>query len=304
MNDRFLSLQLFVRVARTGSFSAASREFGVSQPTASRMVATLEKKVGVALLTRTTRAVTLTEAGADYLIRAELILAALDEADHAARGGGELRGTLRIAASPSLATRSIMPILHRFSDPHPALRIEFILSDAREDLIGESVDIAVRTGALHDSSAVAKRIGVNPRVVVASPSYLTRAGIPQTPPELAEHTVILAPPGRTPDAWSFTRAGKTLSVRVEGRFILNGSEAATAAAVNGLGILSCGFFGVMDELRRGALVRLFTDWEMGSAEVNIILPAGRAAKPSARAFTDFLAHEFQALHPASDGSMQ
>src|SRR6201997_2904765 len=134
MNDRFFSLLLFVRVARTGSFSAAGRELGLSQPTASRIVAALERKVGAALLTRTTRAVTLTEAGADYLARAEVILTALDEADHAARGTGELRGILRVATSPTFASRTVMPRLIHFSDQHPKLRIEFSLDDARHDL--------------------------------------------------------------------------------------------------------------------------------------------------------------------------
>src|ERR1700748_1944079 len=157
MNDRFFSLQLFTRVARTGSFSAAGRDMGISQPTASRIVAALEKKVGVALLTRTTRAVTLTEAGTDYLVRAEEILAALDEADHAARGTGELRGILRIAASTSFAVRSVLPRLARFTDMHPKLRIEFILNDEKQDLIGDAVDVALRIGALADSAATAKK---------------------------------------------------------------------------------------------------------------------------------------------------
>jgi DNA-binding transcriptional LysR family regulator len=136
MNDRFESLQLFVRVARTGSFSVAGRELGITQPTASRTLAALEKKVGTALFTRTTRAVTLTEAGADYLARVEAILASLDEADHAARGTGELRGILRIAASTSFAVRTVIPRLQAFKDKHPQLRLELILNDEKQDLIG------------------------------------------------------------------------------------------------------------------------------------------------------------------------
>src|ERR1700744_3147441 len=124
MNDRFTSMQLFVRVARSGSFSTAAHEMGMTQPTASRIVVALEKQVGGALRTRSTRAVTLTEAGADYLARAEAILAALDEADHAARGTGELRGTLRIALSTSFAVRSVLPRLKPFSQQHPRLRME------------------------------------------------------------------------------------------------------------------------------------------------------------------------------------
>src|SRR6202000_1118825 len=133
MNDRFTSMQLFVRVARSGSFSTAAHEMGMTQPTASRIVAALEKQVGVALLMRSTRAVTLTEAGADYLARSEAILAALDEADHAARGTGELRGTLRVATSPVFASRTVMPRLAEFADKHPKLRIEFALEGARHE---------------------------------------------------------------------------------------------------------------------------------------------------------------------------
>src|SRR3984893_10076577 len=134
MNDRFFSLQLFARVARTGSFSVAGREMGVSQPTASRIVAALEKQVGVPLLVRTTRAVTLTEAGSEYLSRIESILAALEEADHAARGTGELRGILRVASSSAFARICVLPRLARFTDLHPGLRVEFIINDDRQDL--------------------------------------------------------------------------------------------------------------------------------------------------------------------------
>src|ERR1700754_2365969 len=191
MNDRFSSMQLFVRVARSGSFSTAAHEMGMTQPTASRIVAALEKQVGVALLLRSTRAVTLTEAGVDYLARSEAILAALDEADHAARGTGELRGTLKGATSPTLASRTIMPRLATFADLHPKLRIEFALDDARHDLIGDSVDVAVRIGALNDSTAVARTIGTVHRVLVAAPLYLARAGTPSVPSEITQHALIV-----------------------------------------------------------------------------------------------------------------
>jgi DNA-binding transcriptional LysR family regulator len=295
MNDRFLSLQLFARVARSGSFSIAGREMGVSQPTASRIVAALEKRIGVALLVRTTRAVTLTEAGSDYLSRIEPILAALDEADHAARGTGELRGLLRIATSSAFAVRAVLPRLARFTDRHPELRVEFTLNDDRQDLVGESVDLALRVGVLNDSTAVAIKIGTVRRVVVAAPAYLGRTGVPKVPTDLAEHTIILGPAGRVMAGWTFRRKGKASSVRVRGRFILNGSDAAAAAAVAGLGILSTGELSVMNELDAGRLVRVLPDWEMGSADINIVLPAGRAAKPSARAFADFMSAELREL---------
>lgn len=295
MNDRFTSMQLFVRVARTGSFSVAAREMAMTQPTASRIVTALEKQVGVALLLRSTRAVTLTEAGVDYLARSEAILAAIDEADHAARGTGELRGTLRVATSPVFATRTIMPRLAKFADQHPKLRIEFALDDARRDLIGDSVDVAVRIGTLDDSTAVARKIGVVHRVLVAAPSYLARAGTPLVPSELAGHALIVGPAGRSSEGWSFRKEGKATSVRVQGRFIINATETAAAAAVAGLGIYSTGQRSVEAELQAGAIVRVLSDWEIGSSEINVILPAGRAAKASARAFADFIAAQVREI---------
>lgn len=295
MNDRFISMQLFVRVARSGSFSGAAREMGMTQPTASRIVAALEKQVGAVLLTRSTGVVTLTEAGADYLARSEAILAALDEADHAARGTGELRGTLRGAASPSFAIRTIMPRLAPFIEQHPNLRIAFTLDDARQDLIGESNDVAVRIGTLEDSAAVARRIGTVRRVLVAAPACLARAGTPRAPSELDGHTLIVGPAGHSSVAWSFRKEGKSTSVRAEGRIVIDLAEAATAAAIAGVGVLSTGQGGVQAEIDAGSLVRLLQDWEMGKSDINVILPAGRAAKASARAFADFIAMQVREI---------
>jgi DNA-binding transcriptional LysR family regulator len=295
MNDRFFSLQLFARVARLGSFSIAGREMNVSQPTASRIVASLEKQLGVALLTRTTRGIALTEAGAEYLARTDAILAALDEADHAARGTGELRGVLRVATSTSFAIRSILPRLARFTDQHPALRMEFMLTDEKQDLVGDSVDVALRIGSLADSSAIARKVGVNRRALAASPGYLAKAGTPRVPADLTEHAIILGPAGRGSDAWTFKKSRKSIVVRVDARFVLSSGEGATAAAVADLGIVSAGFFGMLKEFETGALVLVLPDWEMSSADINVVMPAGRAAKPSARAFADFVAAELSGL---------
>ncbi|WP_022978245.1 LysR family transcriptional regulator [Nevskia ramosa] len=287
MNNRFFSLRLFSRVARLRSFSLAGRELGLSQPSSSRIISELEKEVGATLLTRTTRGVTLTEAGRDYLDRIEPILIALEEADHAARGTGELRGILRIAVSTPIAVRELAPRLPAFMDRHPALRVSLQMSDQRQDLVNESIDVGLRFGVLTDSNAVAQPLGQSRRLLVASPAYLARAGTPESPGELASHSLIVGPSGATPAGWSFQRNGRTTSIRAEGRLIATVNEGATAAAVAGLGIMSTLEWGCRAELASGALVEVMVDWKMETVDIHAVFPAGRAAKPSARAFVDY-----------------
>ena len=288
MVDRLAALKLFSRVARTGSFSRAGRERGLSQPSVSRIIASLEHEVGAALLVRTTRALSLTEAGADYLQRIEPILLELEEADHAARGTGELRGSLRIGLSPSFAIREVIPRLPEFMARHPALKVDLSMHDQRQDLIGEDVDLALRFGMLADSTATARRIGSNPRVLAASPAYLERAGTPSSPADLVRHAVIVGPAGQLPGGWSFERDGRSVAVLVDGRLSTNSNEGAVAAAVAGLGVVSTGYWGSRQELEDGRLTLLLPDWRREPVELNAVYAAGRAAKPAARLFTDFL----------------
>jgi DNA-binding transcriptional LysR family regulator len=288
MADRLAALKLFSRVARTGSFSRAGRERGLSQPSVSRIIANLEHEVGAALLVRTTRALTLTEAGADYLQRIEPILLEVEEADHAARGTGELRGSLRIGLSPSFAIREVIPRLPEFMARHPALKVDLSMNDQRQDLIGEDVDLALRIGELADSTATARRIGSNQRVLAASPAYLERAGTPSSPAELTRHAVIVGPAGQIPGTWSFQKDGRSVSILVESRLTTNSNEGAVAAAVAGLGVVSTGYWGSRQELEDGRLAPVLPDWRREPVELNAVYAAGRAAKPAARLFTDFL----------------
>ncbi len=261
------------------------------------MISVLERELGAALFTRTTRAVALTEAGADFLARIEPILAALDEAEHTVRGTGELRGVLRVGISSSFAIREVAPRLPRFVVKHPALRIELLTDDLRQDFVNEGIDVGLRFGVLSDSTAVARRVGTWTRVIVASPAYLERAGVPQTPADLAAHSAIVGPstivgPSHPSPAWTIRKDGRATSVQVDGRLTATINEVATAAAVAGLGLASMASFGCRKEIEEGALVRILPDWDMGSVELHAVFPGGRAAKPSARAFSDFLAAEF------------
>jgi DNA-binding transcriptional LysR family regulator len=292
MHDHLFALRLFVRVAHKGSFSAAGRELKIPQPTVSRLIAQLEQEIGAALLTRTTRAVTLTEAGREFLSRIESVLAALDDAEQTARGVGKLRGVLRVGLSSSLAIRGLMPRLQRFMDLHPDLRVELLLDDARQDLVTEGVDIGLRFGSLPDSSAVAQRLGAVERVIVASPAYLARAGTPRTPDELAQHSIVAGPGGKAA-SWSFSKDGRQHTVRVDGRLSVSQNEVATSAAINGMGIVSMSLGACTKELNEGALVRVLPGWDMGRIDLHAVFAAGRAAKPSARALAAYLSQNLQ-----------
>lgn len=297
MNDSLSTLRLFVRIAHRGSFSVGARELNVPQPTASRTIAALERELGTALLVRTTRAVSLTDAGADFLARIEPILAALEEAEHAVRGTGELRGVLRVGLSSSFALREVVPRLPAFLARHPALRVDLLADDSRQNLVGEGVDVALRFGALTGASATARRISTWPRILAASPAYLAREGAPNAPEELARHAMIIGPAAQG-GAWSFRKDGRETSVRVRGRVTVTLNEVATAAAVAGLGVASMTLGACRKELGDGSLIRLLPEWDMGTIELSAVFAAGRAAKSSARAFSKFLFAEFASAETA------
>lgn len=284
-----LTLRLFVRVAHSSSFSRAGREFGLSQPSASRIIAQLEHDIGATLFVRTTRAVTLTEVGAEYLRRIEPLLVSLEEADHAARGSDELRGVLRIALSSSFSVREVIPRLPRFMHMHPRLRIDLLIDDRHQELVSEGVDIALRFGTLTDSTATARRLGARHRLLVASPAYLHRAGSPVVPADLVSHAIIIGPAATRPGNWTFRNATGTTAIQLEGRLNVSTNEAAVAAAAAGIGIATTALWGCRAELEKGALTAVLPDWKMDLVELHAVFPAGRATKPAARAFSAYLA---------------
>src|SRR3984893_11380492 len=219
MSDRLFALRLFARVARKGSFSAPGGELNIPQCANRATIATLEREIGAALFVRTTRALTLTDAGLDFLARIEPVLAELDEAEHAARGTGELRGILRIGLGTNFAVRDVIPRLSDFMSRHPALRIDLMMGDQREDLVAEGVDVALRFGPLSDSTATVRRILAWPRVLAASRAYLDTAGPPLAPADLAQHAIILGP-ASLGGHWSFRKGEAATSFQVEGKLTI------------------------------------------------------------------------------------
>ncbi|MEM9449794.1 MAG: LysR family transcriptional regulator [Cyanobacteria bacterium P01_E01_bin.6] len=293
MSDRISTLRLFCRVAATGSFTAAGQEIDLSQPSVSRIISNLEKDLGAALFVRSTHAVKLTEAGADYLARIEPILSALDEANHLVRSDGKLQGRLRVGSANSFAARELIPRLPDFLAQHSDLNIDLVLTDAFQDLIDQGIDVALRFGQLRDSTMVARRLGVKPRLLAASPAYLAKSGTPKTPADLAGHQVIIGPSSMGSTGWNFQKDGKTLSVRVEGQLMVTVNEASTVAAVAGMGIISTSLWGCRAEIESGELVQILEDWEIGTSEMSALLAGGRSAKPSAHAFVDYLVESFR-----------
>lgn len=300
MSDRLLELRAFVRAAETGSFSQTAREFGLSQPSVSRMVAALEERLGVRLLLRTTRQVTPTEGGATFLARARQLLADLEEAEGEARGSDSLSGTLRIAMPGAFGIREVVPRLPAFLASHPQLRAEFLVSDRMEDLVAEGVDLALRFGPLADSGFGARRLARAPRHVVASPVYLAARGTPVTLAELAAHDCLFGPGGAGRAGWSFSRDGAEASVTVAGRVQIASADGVVACARMGLGIAVASRWMCRAEIESGELVVILEQYRLQPAEVFAVFPAGRRPSPKARAFSDYLAAQLgDSLRPLS-----
>lgn len=292
-----LTFRLYTRVARLGSFSAAARESGLAQSQVSRMVAELEAGLGARLLTRTTRAVVPTEAGLEFLVRMEPILAAIDDAENSVRETGELRGVLRLAMPSTMATRVIMPRLSAFTDRHPLLKLDIMLDDRWQDMIREAVDVGIRVGSLPDSTGTARLIGKMHRVVVASPAYLERYGVPAAPEELAAHRVVGGPAGAHANSWKFERDGEIESIDLHSHVSTNDTAGALAAALAGLGIVSTTSWACHLELGTGALVQLLPEWKMAELPVHAYFPMGRTTRMAGRAFVEFVAEELERVPP-------
>ena len=289
MSDRLRELSVFVRAGETGSFSRVAREFGVSQPSISRMVASLEARLGAKLLLRTTRRITLTDTGRVFLERARQIIGDLDDAENAARGADSLRGTLRVALSGAFGIREVIPRLPGFVEQHPKLGVELMMSDGLEDLVAQGVDMALRLGALADSGFGARLLGKAPRLAVASPTYLARRGTPQIPADLVRHDCILGPGLSDRAGWHFIRAGRSASVAVKGPIRIALADGVVACAKAGLGIALASRWMCRAELDAGELVAILADYQLEGVDLHAVYPGGRRPSLKARALSDYLA---------------
>ncbi|MEJ2623776.1 MAG: LysR family transcriptional regulator [Pseudolabrys sp.] len=298
--DRIASLEVFAKVAATGSLSAAGRALGLSQTMVTKHVAALEARLGTKLFHRTTRRLSITETGQRYLDSIERILAELEAADSAvAADRFEPRGVLRLNAPVSFGAWQIAPLLDEFSRRHPRLQVELGLNDRLVDLAEEGWDMAVRIGTLADSSLIARRIAPCRSVVAAAPAYLAAHGTPKTVAELAQHNCLGYTLAHSSGVgrWPFGEPNETV-VQVSGNLRANNGDALRAAAVAGQGIIYQPTFIVADDLRAGTLVALSLDqptMELGGIYA-VYLPE-RNPPAKVRALIDFLVERFGGVPP-------
>ncbi len=285
MSDRLQELQVFVRAAESGSFSRAARELSLSQPSVSRIIGELEARLGVKLLLRTTRRITVTDAGALFL--------EIEDAEDAARGLDSLRGIIRLAIPVVYGTRAVIPRLPKFLAMHPLLRVELSVVDARQDLVAEGADIAIRLGELDDSAFGARRLATLPTMLVASPAYLAARGTPRTPADLASHDCIFGPGHFGRESWSFNRGGTEISVDVRGRITTDSGPGLLASALAGLGITKASTVMVDEEIKAGALVPLLRAYKLPSVDVHAVFPGGPRPSAKVRALVDYLVAELK-----------
>jgi len=286
--DRLQAMATLVKVIDTGSFSSAARQLNIGQPAVSKTILQLEERLGVRLLTRSTRGLTATDAGLRFYERARRALEEAEEAEAAARGAGSaLSGTLRVSAATTFARLHIVPRLPAFLDANPGLEIDLILDDRVIDLVGEGVDIALRMGDLPDSSVTARRLARGRRSVLASPGYLARAGEPQVPADLIGHEAVIYT--MSAGSWTFRRESTEISVAVRGRLRASGAEGIRAAVLADLGLTIASDWMFAPELALDQVRRLLTDWTLPPIDLWAMFPAGRLSSARARAFADFVA---------------
>lgn len=296
--DELLTNRALLQVIESGSFSAASEKLDLSVATVTRQVSSLEDRLGVKLLNRSTRALSLTEAGVFY---AERIREVMREFELVKRDVSsyqqDVKGQLRVHLRHSVGTQVIIPALPEFLEAHPDLRMDITLTDERADLVTDGVDVAVWLGSLEESSLIARKLSPGKRLVCCSPQYIAKHGRPGTPEELASHNCIVYRARSYDNAWRFKSDAHTITVPISGNLESESSAVLLISAINGLGLAMLQESMVRKSIRSGDLVDVFPDYEVSSTDNDVALYAvysGRKrTSPKTRAFIDFLVRQFR-----------
>ncbi|MEF3365009.1 LysR family transcriptional regulator [Methylocystis sp. 9N] len=293
---RFQELKTFVAVAETGGFAKAAAQLGSSPPAVTRLIASLEARLGVQLFHRTTRIVQLTESGRRFAGRARALLLDLEDAEKEAGGeGGAPSGHLTLTASATMGRSLLPPIVAPFLNANPRVSATLLLLDRVVNLIEEGVDIALRVGRLPGSSLISTRIGEVTRVLVASPDYLARRGAPRAPDDLRLHSII-AFTGLMPDReWRYGGVGaKGGRISLRPRLEINDALTAIASAEKGEGVTIALSYMVSEGIRSGRLVEVLREHTPPPIPVQLVYPESRLVAPKVRAFIDFAAPRLRA----------
>ena len=295
--DRLDDLALYLSIVDAGSLAAAARRTRRSPPAVTRRLNELERRLGVRLLERNTRRLAPTEAGRRLAAHARVLLADFDAAVRDTVGeAGTPRGLLRISAPLLFGRRHVTPVVMAYLAAYPEVSAEVVLDDRPMDLIEEGVDVALRIAHLEDSSLVARRLGVVRRILVASPGYLARRGVPRRPEDLSAHDIVLFANHASGPEWRFADGGKNdRVVRLKARFRINRAEAAIDAACKGHGILSVLSYQVASEVAEDSLVRILKRFERPPIPVQLVVPTARLMPHRVRAFIDFASPRLSAL---------
>jgi LysR family transcriptional regulator, transcriptional activator for dmlA len=289
----------FAAVARCASLSAAARELGLTPSAVSKRVAQMEARLKVHLMTRTTRRVGLTREGEIYLSHARSILAELDLMQREmAAGAAAPVGLVRVVATPGFGRSYIAPLASRFTRKHPHVQVQLDLAPSLPRLSEDHFDVAVRFGEAPEARVVARLLARNRRILVASPSYLARAGTPRVPQDLLQHDcLVLRQEGSAFGRWAFGSARQKDAVRVTGSLSTNDGEIAVAWALDGHGILLRAEWDVARYLRSGRLVQVLKSHAAPPADIYAVYPARHRSLVRVTAFVDFLVSSFQAMTP-------
>lgn len=285
--DRLQAMSTFVRVVDNGSLSGAARQMNVGQPAVSKTIAQLEDRLQVRLLLRSTHGLTPTEAGLRFYERAKRAIEEADEAELEARGAGAgLSGRLRVSAATTFARLHVIPHLDAFLSQHPDLEIDVILDDRMIDLVAEGIDMSLRMGELTDSIATARKLASSRRSVLATPAYLKRCSVPQTPADLAQHQAVVY--SQASSGWIFRRGSTEISVSVHGRVRVSAAEGLRAAVLADMGVTIASDWMFAPELESSAVQRVLEAWELPSIDLWAVFPTGRLASAKARTFAAFV----------------
>nr|WP_207204109.1 LysR family transcriptional regulator [Pseudomonas sp. TH31] len=285
-------MRAFITTVGENGFAAAARAMDVPRSKVSKQIQALEEAIGVQLLQRTTRSLHLTEAGAEYYDAARELIASLDEAEQRARDGvGELRGVLRINAPMSFGLRRLGPLIPAFHELHPNIELQLVLSDQQVDPVRGGFDVTLRIASLPDSSMIARLLAPAPRIMVASPAYLKRAGTPQEPRDLTAHQCLNYGYLQSGVSLQLSNGKETQRVNVTGPLHANNGDLLAQAAEAGMGIALLPDFIVDEALAAGRLVPVLCEWQAPPITINAVYPSSRRVPQKTRTFIDFLLKE-------------